>query len=102
VRRSEGGQTDPRGRRITIDRDLWRWYRGRPGWGADDAASRLGESLALRDAQRARSPERQDATGDTGKGPSLTMPESLGEKLTALLILIGLVAGAIALTRLPG
>jgi len=30
------------------------------------------------------------------------MPESLGEKLTALLILIGLVAGAIALTRLPG
>lgn len=83
---------------MTIDRDLYQKYSGRTG----DPHTRLGESLAQRDAQRARREEARDALEGDGEGPSILLSDDSQRTMLIILILVGIVAAAVALVRFLG
>ncbi len=64
-----------------------------------DPRDRLGAVLAQSDAQRARTRQQRDALESDGDDPLLLIPENPDSKPWAIILLVGLAAGAVALVR---
>lgn len=64
-----------------------------------DPRDRLGAVLAQSDAQRARTQQQRDALESDGDDPLLLMQDNPDSKPWAIILLVGLAAGAVALVR---